>query len=83
MKNTVLTFEDYADFYKNWIFGKIDNPINVAIKPAYRDLCRTISGFSKREDKIFLRKNAENILHNSINELISSENISQKEFRTI
>ena len=47
MKKSILTEKDYNLFYKGALYGKIDDPLKTAIRVAYRDLCRTIRGFSK------------------------------------
>ena len=45
MKSTILTENDYNMFYKSIIYGNIGDPIRTSIKSAYRDVCRTITGF--------------------------------------
>ena len=55
MKRTILNQEDYFTFYKTLIFNNYDDPILTSVKSAYRDVCRTISGFSKNihRDEIY------------------------------
>ena len=55
MRKTVLTEADYNNFYKSVIYGKIKDPLLTAIPVSYRDLCRTIRGFSNNpnHDEIF------------------------------
>ena len=55
MRKTILTENDYNNFYKTVLYKNLDDPIDTAIHAAYRDLCRTIHGFSRHEghDRIF------------------------------
>jgi hypothetical protein len=80
MKKTILNENDYNLFYKSIIFGDINNPISASIKSAYRDVCRTITGFSKKENHSQIFKEAYNILYNEINKLLKSNFKTQEEF---
>lgn len=50
MKKTTLTVDDYNNFYKGILYGNITDSLETAIFAAYRDLCRTIHGFSKNNE---------------------------------
>ncbi len=73
MKKTILTEKDYNDFYKTILFGKIENPINTSVRRAYRDLCRTITGFSKNNKHNEILYKAIKLLDEEIEVLISSK----------
>jgi hypothetical protein len=80
MKNTILTESNYIDFYKGAFFGDMSEPIKAAIIPAYRDLCRTITGFSKKYDKDTIKLAAQQSIYDSILLLLKTENINQQIF---
>lgn len=80
MNKTILSEEDYNLFYKSIIFGNIDDPIKVAIKCAYRDVCRTITGFSRNENHNAIYSNANSVLYKEIKTLLTRYNINQYEF---
>lgn len=79
-KKTILTEKDYNDFYKIILFGKIENPINTSVKRAYRDLCRTIVGFSKNYNHDKILNNAIKLLNKEIQRLIYSKIEDQDDF---
>lgn len=80
MRKTTLTENDYNTFYKVIFYGRIEDKIKTAIYVAYRDLCRTIRGFSKHKnhDKIFL--NCVESLQNDITKLLNHFEPSQENF---
>ena len=80
MSKTILTEKDYNDFYKSILFGKINNPINISVKRAYRDLCRTIVGFSKNSNHDIILNNAIGLLNEEIEKLIYSKIENQDAF---
>ena len=80
MSKTILTDKDYNYFYKSILFGKIDEPISVSTKRAYRDLCRTIDGFSKNWNHDVILNNALESLNKRINVLISQSMKKQEDF---
>ena len=79
-KNTILTEKDYDNFYKTIIYGYIEDELSSSIKSAYRDMCRTLSGFSKNPEKEEIRKNSVEILHKQIQNLIDKKDINQEMF---
>ena len=80
MKKTKLTEKDYNEFYKTMLYGNLSDPLKVAIKSAYRDLCRTISGFSKNPDHDDIFKNATAEMNKVIKELLHQNITDQKDF---
>lgn len=80
MKKTVLTENDYNLFYKSMIYGNIEDSVRVSIKSAYRDLCRTITGFSKNENHNKIFNNAVEVLYKEINSLLSKALTEQSDF---
>lgn len=80
MRNTILTENDYNLFYKSIIYGNIDNSINTSVKSAYRDVCRTITGFSKHRNHNSIKKNATKLLCNEISSLLSKDITTQNDF---
>ena len=80
MKKSILTEKDYNLFYKGALYGKIDDPLKTAIRVAYRDLCRTVRGFSKniRHDEIF--SEATRIIYQEVSTLLTQDMYSQDVF---
>ena len=80
MRKTVLKESDYNDFYKTVLYGKIEDEIDTAVRTAYRDLCRTIRGFSKhkRHDEIF--GNCAQIVYDYIKKINSYSSFTQNQF---
>lgn len=78
---TVLTEKDYCTFYKSVIYGDINSDIiYIAIKSSYRDVCRTITGFSKNEKHDLIFEKAVKTLYNEINKMLSTKITKQFEF---
>ena len=77
MKKTILTEKDYNLFYKLIIYGNIDKPLLSCINLAYRDVCRTITGFSKYLNHDSVYKNAVDILNLNIEKLLKLNISSQ------
>jgi hypothetical protein len=76
-RKTELSEDNYNSFYKTIIFGDYnDDPIKASIKTAYRDLCRTINGFSKNENHNKIYNEAVNLLHKEISENLKNINNS-------
>ncbi len=80
MKSTILTENDYNMFYKSIIYGNIRDPISTSIKSAYRDVCRTITGFSKHKNHNSIYNNATKLLYNEISLLLSKNIANQYDF---
>ena len=80
MKKTKLTEKDYTEFYKAMLYGDLSDPLKVAIKTAYLDLCRTISGFSKNSDHDDIIKNAKDEMKKVIKELLHQNITEQGDF---
>lgn len=80
MKKTKLTEIDYNEFYKTMLYGDLSNPLNNAIKAAYRDVCRTITGFSKNPNHDYILENAKKNIKESIEKLLCSEINTQTDF---
>lgn len=80
MRKTILTENDYNTFYKAILYGKIEDPIEKAIFVAYRDLCRTIRGFSKNKDHDRIFYTCVNVLNDDIKQLLEHLKPSQENF---
>lgn len=80
MQKTILSEKDYNTFYKSIVFGIIDEPIKASINAAYRDVCRTITGFSKHKNHDEILNNATLVLENEIRKLVEKEMSNQSEF---
>ena len=80
MVNTVLTENDYNLFYKSVIYGNIDDSISASIKSGYRDVCRTITGFSKNKNHNNIFNNATKLQYDEISLLLSKTISKQDDF---
>lgn len=80
MLRTQLLEEDYIRFFKTRLFGNIDDPVEAAIKSSYLDVCRTISGFSKNKNHDEILENAEKILHEEIDKMLSKKITNPSDF---
>lgn len=80
MRKTKLTDIDYYVFCKTYLYGKIDNSLEKAISVAYRDLCRTITGFSKHKKHDEIYENSKKVIFNSINDLLNFDKMTQSHF---
>ena len=78
MKKTILTDKDYTNFYKAVLYGKIDDPLQSSIHAAYRDLCRTISGFAKNPKHDQIYANCCEVIYDEVNK-IKKMNINQND----
>ena len=70
MRKSILTESDYNLFYKSIIYGNVNDSIKSFIKSAYRDVCRTITGFSKMENHDNILNNASSLVYTEINSLL-------------
>ena len=80
MRKTILTENDYNTFYKAILYGRIDDPLFKAIPVAYRDLCRTIRGFSKHKNHDEIFKNCEEVIYGEISSLLKMSSMDQEHF---
>lgn len=80
MRKSVLTENDYIQFYKAITFGNVDSPILSAVNLAYKDLCRTITGFGKHSCHNVIYKNAVDVLCHNISNLFATEIAIQSDF---
>ena len=80
MRKSVLTENDYIQFYKAITFGNVDNPISSAVNLAYKDLCRTITGFGKHSCHNIIHKKAVDVLCHNISNLFATEIAIQSDF---
>ena len=78
MRKTKLTEKDYNYFFKTVIYGKLDDPLYTSVSVSYRDLCRTISGFSKNPNHDIIFNNSKQSIYDDINLLLKS-NINTQE----
>lgn len=80
MRKTTLTEKDYNLFYKSLIFGNVVDAVETSIKSSYRDVCRTITGFSRNNRHNKILKNAQNLLQEEIKALNKKTMRNQAEF---
>ena len=80
MKKTILKKDDIDKFYKYVYFGDINNDLNMAIKRAYRDFNRTLSGFANVKNHKEIFNSSVKILNEEIIWLINSKIFTQNEF---
>ena len=80
MRKSILTEADYNLFYKSIIYGNVNDSIKSSIKSAYRDVCRTITGFSKMENHDNILNNASSLVYTEINSLLIKKIKEQSDF---
>ena len=80
MKNTILTEDDYLQFYKAILYGKIDDVVFSSVKASYKDLCRTITGFAKEENHDQIYESSVKYLVEQIKSLLNITLKTQDEF---
>ncbi len=80
MKKSILKKDDIDKFYQYVYFGDINNELDMAIKRAYRDFNRTLSGFANIENHKEIFNSAVKILNEEIIWLINSKISTQNEF---
>ena len=78
MKKSVISFDEKMSWWKGDFF--VDDIISLAMNKAYRDLMRTIRGFSNNPAHDAIIRNARKTLHTSISTILSAEINSQEEF---
>ena len=81
MRKTILTKDYYLLFYETYLFGDTSDPVECALKLAYRDMCRTLHGISKVKDKGSILITCRGVLREEINKFINAnpKNINQEE----
>lgn len=80
MKKTKLSEKDYNLFYKSVLYGNVNDTIETSIRVAYRDLCRTITGFAKNELHSQIYETAKNLLYSEIKSLFNKNIKNQSDF---
>ena len=80
MEKTKLTEKDYNEFYKTMLYGNLSDPLKSAIKSAYRDVCRTITGFSKNPSHDEILSGAKNKMCSIVKELLNQNIDGQSSF---
>lgn len=78
MRKSVISFDEKMSWWKGDFF--IDDIITLAMNKAYRDLMRTIRGFSSNPKHDTIINNARKTLHQSISTILSVEIRSQAKF---
>ena len=78
MKKSIISFDEKMSWWKGDLF--VDDIITLAITKSYRDLMRTIRGFSRNPEHDTIIKNARQTLHTSITAILSDEIQTQAEF---
>ena len=78
MRKSIISFEEKMSWWKGDLF--VDDMITLAMNKAYRDLMRTIRGFSYNPEHDMIISNARQTLHTSISAMLSVEINTQAEF---
>ena len=78
MRKSVISFDEKMSWWKGDFF--VDDVIVLAMNKAYRDLMRTIRGFSYNSNHDTIIKNARQTLYSSISAMIAAEINTQAEF---
>ena len=78
MRKSVISFDEKMSWWKGDFF--VDDMITLAINKAYRDLMRTIRGFSYNPEHDAIINNARKVLHQTISTILSAEISSQVQF---
>ena len=78
MKKSIISFDEKMSWWKGDLF--VDDIITLAITKSYRDLMRTIRGFSRNPEHDTIIKNARQTLHTSITAILAAEIQTQAEF---
>jgi len=71
MKKSVISFEEKMSWWKGDFFA--NDIITLAIDKAYRDLMRTIRGFSNHPDHEIISKNTRQAFHTSVTAILATE----------
>lgn len=78
MRKSVISFDEKMSWWKGDLFT--DDLIALAISNAYRDVMRTIRGFSYNPDHDIIIRNARQTLHASVTGILCAEIKTQSEF---
>ena len=78
MRQSVISFEEKMSWWKGDLFA--DDTISLAMDKAYRDLMRTIRGFSHNSEHDKIIRKARQTLRTSIIVILSAEIHTQAEF---
>ena len=78
MRKSVIRFDEKMSWWKGDFF--VDDTITLAMSKAYRDLMRTIRGFSCHPEHDIIIRNARQTLHAAITTILSAEINTQAEF---
>ena len=78
MRQSVISFNEKMSWWKGDFF--VDDIISLAMSKAYRDLMRTIRGFSNNPEHDVIIRNARQTLHATITTMLSTDINSQSEF---
>ena len=78
MKKSVISFDEKMSWWKGDLF--VDDVITLAMTKAYRDLMRTIRGFSRNSEHDAIIQNARQTLRDSITAILSAEINTQADF---
>ena len=78
MKKSVISFEEKMSWWKGDLF--VNDMITLAITNSYRDLMRTIRGFSRNPEHDNIIKNTQQTLYASIISILGAEINTQADF---
>ena len=78
MRKSIISYEEKMSWWKGDFFA--DDTIILAMDKAYRDLMRTIRGFSNNPEHDIILRNARQTLYTSISAILSAEINPQTEF---
>ena len=78
MKKSIISFDEKMSWWKGDLF--VDDIINLAISKSYRDLMRTIRGFSYNPNHDAIIQNARQTLHAAVTLILSAEINTQSDF---
>ena len=81
MKKSVISFNEKMSWWKGDLF--VNDIITLAITKSYRDLMRTIRGFSRNPEHDTIIQNARQTLHDSIIAILFAEINTQADFDTL
>lgn len=80
MRKTILNENDYTNYYKALIYGKMDDLLDAALRSAYGDLCRTIRGFSKHNEHDYIYNTCMQVIYDDVTRLFKYKKVNQDMF---